>query len=219
MKYLETHYLDNEERKKYEEKGLFCYDLRHSDDSQEIASIEKSVLVNRCRSMITNEEIPLEDKYPANYKDYNEFIKDNECANSIDELLNNEPFKFYEISEIKKILKNKDRIVIVDDGYNELMIKYNDLPDFIVDVNRRIGMCDLTVYDYHNISMTPLLTTIGEFLNKCNPKVRNDIIDRLVQLQTNKIKCKNYKVMDEYTIQTAKEEIKQERNKKSKESR
>lgn len=215
MKYLETQYLDNKERKKYEEKGLFCYDLRHSDDSRRIASIEKRVLVNRCGSIITNEEIPLEDKYSDNYKDYKEFIKDNECVNSVEELLNNEPFKFYEINEIEKILKSKERIVIVDDGCDELIIKYNDLPDFIIDVNRRIGMCDLTVYDYYNPSMTPLLTTMGEFLNKCNPDVRNDIIDRLVKLQTNEVECRNYKVMDEYTIKTAEKEIKKDKKKEA----
>ena len=31
MKYLVTHILSNEERKEYESKGLYCYDLRDSD--------------------------------------------------------------------------------------------------------------------------------------------------------------------------------------------
>lgn len=219
MKYFETHYLDNKERKEYQEKGLFCYDLRHSDDGGEIACIEKDVLVNRCGSMITNEEIKLGDKFPNNYVDYEEFTKENEYVSTVEELLdeNSEPFKYYETKEIKKILKSKEKLVIADDGVNELIIRYKDIPDFIVDVNRRIGSCDLSIYDYHNPSMTPLLTTIGEFLNRCNADVRNDIIDRLVKLQTNEIQCNNYKVMDEYTIMATKEEMKQERSKKSKE--
>lgn len=132
------------------------------------------------------------------------------------ELLNNEPFKYFEISEVKNILKNKEKLVFVDDGINELIIKYKDIPDFIVDVNRRIGMRDLKFYDYYNPSMTPIITTFGEFLDKCNPKVRKDIIERLVKLQLGEENCKEYKVMDEDTIINAKEEMKQERKEKNK---
>lgn len=213
MKYLETSILDTKERKELEEKGLYCYDLRHSDFGGDIACIEKSVLVNRCGSMITNEEIPLGDKDPDDYVDYETFIKENESVSKIEELLNenNEPFKYYETKEIKRILKSKERLVIADDGFNELIIRYKDIPDFIVDVNRRIESCDLKIYDYYKPSMTPLLTTMGEFLNRCNADVRNDIIDRLVKLQTNEIQCSNYKVMDEYTIKETKEEMKQKK--------
>ena len=37
MKYLVTHILSNEERKQYENKGLYCYDLRDSDFGNDIA--------------------------------------------------------------------------------------------------------------------------------------------------------------------------------------
>ena len=75
MKYLEMSYLDTKDRKELEEKGLYCYDLRHSDFGGEIACIEKDVLVNRAGSMVTDEEIQLGNKYPDDYKDYEEFIK------------------------------------------------------------------------------------------------------------------------------------------------
>lgn len=99
---------------------------------------------------------------------------------------------------------------------NELVIRYQDIPDFIVDVNERLGMADLKVFDFHNPTSTPLLSTYGCFLNKCNPKVREDIIDRLVKLQTGEEKCKEYKVIDECSLDIAQDEMKQERKAKHK---
>lgn len=87
MKYYETHILSEEERKKYEQKGLYCYDLRDSDFGGDIASIERRVIVNRIGSMITNEKIKMGDKYPDNYVDYEDFISKNENVNTIDKLL------------------------------------------------------------------------------------------------------------------------------------
>lgn len=124
-------------------------------------------------------------------------------------------FKFYKVDEIVKILKNKERLVYVDDGFDEVIIKYDDIPDFIVDINRRIGKCDLKFFDYNNPSIEPIISCYGEFLNKCDLKAREDIIDRLVGLQTNELSIKDYKVIDEYTIETAKNQI--EKNKKAKE--
>ncbi len=216
MKFLETHHLDTEERKEYEDKGLFCYDLRNSDDGVETATIEKSVLVNRCGSMITNEEIPLGDKFPDSCKDYEEFINENEVVSTIEELLGEEQLKFYDKNEIKQILKSKERLVYVDNGIDEVVIKYKDIPDFIVDVNERLGMSDLKVFDFHNPTSTPLLSTYGEFLNQCDPKVREDIIDRLVKLQTGAEKCREYKVIDEDILEETKEEMKQEKQAKNK---
>ena len=95
---------------------------------------------------------------------------------------NEEQFKYYDVKEIIQMLKNKEHLVYVDDGIDEVIIKYEHIPDFIVDVNRRIGMCDLKFYDYNNPSMEPIVSCYGEFLNKCDLKVREDIIDRLVGL-------------------------------------
>lgn len=129
---------------------------------------------------------------------------------------NNEaPFEYYNIKEIKEMLKRKEHLVYVDDGIDEVIIKYEDIPDFIVDVNRRIGNCDLKFYDFNNISMEPIVSCYGEFLNKCDLKVREDIIDRLVGLQTNELSIKNYKIIDENTMETAKNQL--EKNKNAKE--
>ena len=123
--------------------------------------------------------------------------------------------KFYEIDEIIKLLQSKERLVYVDDGIEEAVIKYKDLPDFIVDYNEKCGLKDIKVYDYENPIMDkPLLDTFGVFLNKCEPKVREDIIDRLVMLQRGEINVKDYKIIDEDTLDVANEKIEQEEMKK-----
>ena len=119
-------------------------------------------------------------------------------------------FKFYEIDEIIKLLQSKERLVYVDDGIEEAVIRYKDLPDFIVDYNEKCGLKDIKVYDYENPNMDkPLLDTFGVFLNKCEPKVREDIIYRLVMLQRGEINVKDYKIIDEDTLDVAR--IRQER--------
>ena len=84
MKYLITHTLSKDERQEYENKGLYCYDLRSSDIGNDIATIEKRVIVNRIGSMITNKEIYMK----TDHKDYNEFVlnKCNKSVNTIGEL-------------------------------------------------------------------------------------------------------------------------------------
>ncbi len=88
MKYLVTHILDNNERLKYEKMGLFCYDLRDSDFGNDIATIEKRVLVNRIGSIITNKEIKMGDKSSNDFVDYNDFIEKNKSVETIEKLLN-----------------------------------------------------------------------------------------------------------------------------------
>ena len=120
-------------------------------------------------------------------------------------------FKFYEIDEIIKLLQSKERLVYVDDGIEEAVIRYKDLPDFIVDYNEKCGLKDIKVYDYENPNMDkPLLDTFGVFLNKCEPKVREDIIYRLVMLQRGEIEVKDYKIIDEDTLDVANEKIEQD---------
>lgn len=127
-----------------------------------------------------------------------------------------EDFKFYSKAEIKKILKQKERLVYVDDGMDEIIVKYKDLPELIVDASEKNGMRDLKVYAYPAQSMNPLLTTFGMFLDKCDPSVRKDIIERLVELQTG-AKVRKYKIMDENVVEEARKELLKERRKKDRE--
>ena len=101
--------------------------------------------------------------------------------------------------EIKQLLNSNERLVYIDDGMEEIVARYEDLPDIIVDINEKMGHTEnLKVYNYGDmISLNPILTTIGYFLDKCDPNVRKDIIDRLVGLQQGEIEVKDYKVIDE----------------------
>ena len=111
----------------------------------------------------------------------------------------NQPLlKQYNEKDIVQLLKNNVHLVYVDTGSEEVVARYEDLPDIIVDINDKLGyVVDLKVYDYQNPSSNPILTTFGPFLNKCDPKVREDIIDRLVKLQHEEESVKDYKVIDE----------------------
>lgn len=116
-------------------------------------------------------------------------------------------FEFCTKGEIKNLLLSNERLVYVDNGLDEVVVKFDDLPDFIVDMSRSIGhRCQLKVYKYPAETMTPILTTMGEFLDRCDPDVRAEIIDRLTAVQTIE-KTKNYRIIDEYSLETVQEEI------------
>ena len=103
---------------------------------------------------------------------------------------------FYTIDEIGKLIKERDieRLVFVDTGVEEVLARYRDLPDIIVDFYDKYQFPDLTVYDFKTDEK--LLTTFGPFLNKCKPEVRDEIIERLVGLQREEIEVKDYKVIN-----------------------
>ena len=102
-------------------------------------------------------------------------------------------------------------IVLNSDPRKEVVARYEDLPDIIVDINDKLGyVVDLKVYDYQNPSSNPILTTFGPFLNKCDPKVREDIIDRLVKLQQEEESVKDYKVIDEDMLEDVRNSLNNE---------
>lgn len=128
MKYLVTHILSNEERQQYESQGLYCYDLRDSDDGKDIASIEKKVIVNRVGSMITNEEIKLGNEPSNNFVDYNTFVESNESVGVVEDLLvKNKELKIRLVG-----VDNWDRPVYKDDKgtlYKDVNLGTGDLKD------------------------------------------------------------------------------------------
>lgn len=107
--------------------------------------------------------------------------------------------KQYNEEEIKQLLNDNVKMVYIDNGSEEFVARYEDLPDIIVDVNEKLGHTEnLKVYDFENPLLDkPILTTMGYFLDKCGPNVRKDIIDRLAGLQQGEIEVKDYKVIDE----------------------
>ena len=108
-------------------------------------------------------------------------------------------FDFYTVDEFIDIWNDEKRLVFIDDGIDEVVGLYEDIPDIIVDLNLKLGSTDLSIYGFE--SGAKLLNTLGMFLDKCHPGVREDIIDRLVKLQTFEIKPKKYKLLSEETLQ------------------
>ena len=127
MKYLVTHTLDNNERKKYEKMELYCYDLRDCDSGNGIASIERNVLVNNIGSIITNKELKFKEP-PDDFIDYDSFVEVNEAVYTIEELLSKE-----KILKIKFIGKDSwDRPVYKDDKgtlYKDIGLGMGNLKD------------------------------------------------------------------------------------------
>ena len=47
--------------------------------------------------------------------------------------------KQYNEEEIKQLLNDKVKMVYIDNGSEEFVARYEDLPDIIVDVNEKLG--------------------------------------------------------------------------------
>ena len=108
-----------------------------------------------------------------------------------------EGLDFYTKEETKRILKRDKNLYFADDGMDEVIVKFKDIPDFIVDVNRRLGFRDLKFYKVGKTEYGPQITTIGMFLDRIRPDLRRKLINRLLKLQLNEIQPKKYKVIDE----------------------
>ena len=96
-------------------------------------------------------------------------------------------------------MKN-ERLVFVDNGIDEFIAKFMDLPDIIVDLNRKFGIQDLKVFNFIEPEEKPIITTNGMYLNKISSEDRQAIIERLVKLQEYQEEIKDYKVIDEQKL-------------------
>ena len=97
--------------------------------------------------------------------------------------------------EIAEIYYSDERKVFVDTGIDEFIALYKNIPDIIVDLNRKLGSVDLKIFDFETAE--EIITTFGHFLHNANPDVRKDIIERLVNLQNNVEEINDYMVIDE----------------------
>ena len=119
--------------------------------------------------------------------------------------------QFYTEDEIKELIKSKAELYYVDDGIDEAIIKFEDIPDFIVDYNRNLEMRDLKFFRVGKGVYEPDITTYGEFLNTINPDLRERLIDKLVALQTNESEPKKYKIINEDLYSKVEAKIEQEK--------
>lgn len=126
---------------------------------------------------------------------------------------------FYTEEEIKKLINSKSELYFADDGLNEVIIRLEDIPDYIVDTNEKNGFIDLKFYSVDKTSTEPDIKTIGEFLDKISPELREKIINRLVKLQKREIKPKNYKIINEYKYEKVKEKLNKQKKERKKHNR
>ena len=130
----------------------------------------------------------------------------------------NEKFevRFYTEDEIRELIKSNAELFYVDDGVDEAIIKFEDIPDFIVDYNRNLEMRNLKFFKVGKDVYEPDIVTIGEFLDKIKPDLRERMIDRLVALQTNESEIRKYKIIDEDVYNKVEKKIEQEKMNKQK---
>lgn len=104
-------------------------------------------------------------------------------------------YKKYTKNELLKILK-EDGILFVETNLGDkYIIKKDDLADFIILEAQRTGHAVEISFFMPGISGV-VMSTYGWFLNKANPVLREEIIDRLVLLQTTEKEPKKVKVFD-----------------------
>ena len=127
--------------------------------------------------------------------------------------------RFYTEEEIKELIKSKEELYYVDDGVDEAIIKFEDIPDFIVDYNRNFDMRNLKFYRVEKDVYEPDITTMGEYLDRINPNLRERMIDRLIALQTNEAEIKKYKIIDEDVYSNVESKMEQEETKKQKKNK
>ena len=133
--------------------------------------------------------------------------------------------RFYSEDEIKELIKANAELYYVDDGVAEAIIKFEDIPDFIIDYNRNLEIRDLKFFKVGKDVYEPDITTYGEFLNTIKEDLRERIIDRLIALQTNEASINKYKIIDEDLYSKVESKLEEEKeqkkikNKKNKEVR
>ena len=173
----------------------------------------------------TDEDNSWNDEIDYDIDWFNLNLTDEEVLSILDEKFDeyfskdkNEKFevRFYTEDEIRELIKSNAELFYVDDGVDEAIIKFEDIPDFIVDYNRNLEIRDLKFYKVGKDVYEPDIVTIGEFLDKIKPDLRERMIDRLVALQTNESEIRKYKIIDEDVYNNVEEKIEQEKMNKQK---
>ena len=107
-----------------------------------------------------------------------------------------EYYKKYTREEMADIGKNKGFYFVETSNGDSYQIQKDDISDFIVlETIRCNQQVDMWVYT-PNVDEKPILSTMGWFLDKIKPKLREEIIDRLVKLQTFEVKPRKVKIFD-----------------------
>lgn len=157
-------------------------------------------------------------------EDFARVLKGENLADTFENKEDEFQVRFYDEDEIRDLIKSNAELFYVDDGVDEAIIKFEDIPDFIVDYNRNFEMRNLKFFKVGKGVYEPDITTMGEYLDKISPDLRERMIDRLIALQTNESEIKKYKIIDEdvyanVEIKMAQEEMKKQKKIKNREAR
>ena len=110
----------------------------------------------------------------------------------------NREIKFYTNEEIEKLINEiqTERLVFIDDGIDEVIGRFKDLPNIIVDLNRKFGSKDLKIRNFIEPEEEPIIETFGMFLHKIFPEDRAEIIEDLNKLQQYDKEISDYKLIN-----------------------
>ena len=110
----------------------------------------------------------------------------------------NREIKFYSNEEIEKLINEiqTERLVFIDDGIDEVIGRFKDLPNIIVDLNRKFGSKDLKIRNFIEPEDEPIIETFGMFLHKISPEDRAEIIEDLNKLQQYDKEISDYKLIN-----------------------
>lgn len=110
--------------------------------------------------------------------------------------MDNINYKKYTKEEMIDIAKNKGFYFLETSNDDYFEIAKDDLVDFIILETERCGHdVDMAVYTPYRED-EPVLTTFGCFLNRIKPKLREEIIDRLIELQMGQEEPREVKIFD-----------------------
>lgn len=109
--------------------------------------------------------------------------------------MKNIKYKEYTKKEMIKLIRDDKTVYVTTSNGSNYIISRKDIADFIVLEAEKAGhRIEIQVY-LPNIE-EPAITTCGWFLDKCNPVIREEIINRLVLLQTTNTRPKRVKVFN-----------------------
>lgn len=109
--------------------------------------------------------------------------------------MKNKNYKQYNKKEMIKIIQENKTVYVETSKGNHYIINRKDIADFIILEAEKAGH-RIEIYVYLPNQEEPAITTCGWFLNKCNPEIREEIINRLVMLQTTSIRPRKVKVFN-----------------------
>ena len=106
-------------------------------------------------------------------------------------------YELYTREEMSEIAKKEGFLFVITSNNDKYEIRKSDVADFIVlEAERCYQDVDIEMYVPNPDIQEPFASTYGYFLNRINQKFREEIIKRLVELQTTDIKPKKVKVFD-----------------------